>query len=61
MADQQLSGDRADLTNGLAALDKLSWFWKRFLSRGVDEKGWRLFSGLTSGSEPLRLAREIEG
>ncbi len=71
MADQILSGDRADLTNGLAALDKLSWFWKRFLSlhrfpwsdcigrlfakraweRGVDEKGWRLFSGLASGQE----------
>jgi hypothetical protein len=32
MADQILSGDRADLTNGLAALDELSWFWKRFLS-----------------------------
>jgi hypothetical protein len=32
MADQLLSGDRADLANGLAALDKLSWFWKSFLS-----------------------------
>jgi hypothetical protein len=29
MAEQMLSGDRVDLTNGLAALDKLSWFWKR--------------------------------